>query len=248
MQSRTAKSTSRRGLAVASWALCAAVSLSVGALGTTSPEVVGALWLGSAFGLIAISGGFFRVWSGLLTLAYCASFALWGFHLWTAAAFGELGQAPERLGVPWVGGGIFPTITAIPTAIVLRWGTGSWRPAWGVAAGILASCIPIPSSFSATLSGQFAEAPWCLCVTIAILSIMLFPPLSQPSIRCCSQCQYDLTGNASGICPECGVRIDPPRASLGALTPPASPATASTAPPAPAAVSPAIPHPPAPPR
>lgn len=33
-----------------------------------------------------------------------------------------------------------------------------------------------------------------------------YPP-SVPPARRCSSCSYDLTGNESGVCPECGQRI-----------------------------------------
>ena len=33
-------------------------------------------------------------------------------------------------------------------------------------------------------------------------------PVREPSINC-GQCAYDLTGNVSGICPECGWKIPP---------------------------------------
>ena len=29
----------------------------------------------------------------------------------------------------------------------------------------------------------------------------------QPLIGCCRQCGYDLTGNVSGVCPQCGVDV-----------------------------------------
>ena len=28
--------------------------------------------------------------------------------------------------------------------------------------------------------------------------------------RCCAICEYDLTGNLSGVCPECGTKIESP--------------------------------------
>lgn len=51
-----------------------------------------------------------------------------------------------------------------------------------------------------------------------IVALLLVPPLrwalqfyhqKRPGIACCVQCHYNLTGNTSGICPECGIAIAP---------------------------------------
>jgi hypothetical protein len=34
-----------------------------------------------------------------------------------------------------------------------------------------------------------------------------FPRKSPDPVRRCSTCAYNLTGNASGVCPECGIAI-----------------------------------------
>lgn len=58
-----------------------------------------------------------------------------------------------------------------------------------------------------------------LCWTIALLS-MMYPAIRRPTEedaqrdyardpRHCGRCGYDLTGNVSGTCPECGWRIEP---------------------------------------
>lgn len=51
---------------------------------------------------------------------------------------------------------------------------------------------------------------WCLLPLAAIPTVILwrgdraFPP------GCCQDCGYDLTGNTTGACSECGERIDDP--------------------------------------
>lgn len=37
--------------------------------------------------------------------------------------------------------------------------------------------------------------------------IVLFPKHTRP-LHCCAVCEYDLRGNTSGVCPECGAAID----------------------------------------
>ena len=48
----------------------------------------------------------------------------------------------------------------------------------------------------------------------ALLLIVIFLwclPFANPAQRgICGKCGYDLTGNTSGVCPECGTRINPP--------------------------------------
>lgn len=47
---------------------------------------------------------------------------------------------------------------------------------------------------------------------IAILTAtLLFRPPPIPKPGCCSGCGYDLTGNTSGVCPECGARTSTSR-------------------------------------
>ena len=48
-------------------------------------------------------------------------------------------------------------------------------------------------------------ALWVPFVLIAIPTAFLWRPLRQrPPPYCCQRCGYDLTGNVSGACPECG--------------------------------------------
>ena len=59
------------------------------------------------------------------------------------------------------------------------------------------------------------EVPhWFLTLTFAVLpAIWLFKWNRRRKLgpNACPACGYDLTGNESGVCPECGVGLDPKR-------------------------------------
>jgi hypothetical protein len=40
---------------------------------------------------------------------------------------------------------------------------------------------------------------------LLVVSFLTWPPRRRPG--CCSECGYDLTGNESGVCPECGAGV-----------------------------------------
>jgi predicted RNA-binding Zn-ribbon protein involved in translation (DUF1610 family) len=42
----------------------------------------------------------------------------------------------------------------------------------------------------------------------AIVVRLLLRPLSKPKPGICASCGYNLTGNVSGVCPECGARVE----------------------------------------
>ena len=49
---------------------------------------------------------------------------------------------------------------------------------------------------------------WLPFITVAIPTYILWRRDRRKPEGCCQQCGYDLTGNESGICPECGVGIE----------------------------------------
>jgi predicted RNA-binding Zn-ribbon protein involved in translation (DUF1610 family) len=74
---------------------------------------------------------------------------------------------------------------------------------------------------------------WLITTTAAILPICFFRRRSAVrrtvAFKPCASCGYNLTGNTSGVCPECGTKIEPERRSSNAKsaesTAQASPAT-----------------------
>lgn len=57
-------------------------------------------------------------------------------------------------------------------------------------------------------------APICvfvMCLPISMAAGAVFLP-RQPRVQYgrCKKCQYDLTGNVSGVCPQCGTRVEQP--------------------------------------
>ena len=54
---------------------------------------------------------------------------------------------------------------------------------------------------------------------VAIVVVPILPPVIKRKRRkrgLCVKCEYDLRGNVSGVCPECGTKIEAPRTSGGA--------------------------------
>jgi len=65
------------------------------------------------------------------------------------------------------------------------------------------------------ISGHGVSAPlWNIAVLSGALSVVLFRAGCRGSRGTCSKCGYDLTGNVSGRCPECGELIATTTASV----------------------------------
>ena len=59
--------------------------------------------------------------------------------------------------------------------------------------------------------GWFLIFPlWLLYVLLLIPTLLLWRRERKPRPGRCRRCDYDLTGNVSGICPECGLEIPKP--------------------------------------
>jgi hypothetical protein len=58
------------------------------------------------------------------------------------------------------------------------------------------------------VSPGFVVIPlWTLFVPLAIPTAILWRLDRRPPLGHCHKCAYDLTGNVTGVCPECGVAI-----------------------------------------
>lgn len=98
-----------------------------------------------------------------------------------------------------------------------RWGDNALYR--GVLAGFitlgLGSCVASPILMM--VSGQTIDPPmiaagvWIAAITLGVLIGYLSRRLDQPRRWAaegkCTTCGYDLTGNVSGTCPECGTKL-----------------------------------------
>lgn len=59
------------------------------------------------------------------------------------------------------------------------------------------------------------ELPLWMLWALTMLALLLLqrgpPPTVKPGQHWCAECGYDLTGNSSGVCPECGRRVRGPK-------------------------------------
>jgi hypothetical protein len=55
---------------------------------------------------------------------------------------------------------------------------------------------------------------WCPALIFAIAPILAirrgYRRFKRDAANCCQNCGYDLTGNVSGVCPECGMKVERP--------------------------------------
>ncbi|GMU84537.1 MAG: hypothetical protein AMXMBFR47_44060 [Planctomycetota bacterium] len=75
-----------------------------------------------------------------------------------------------------------------------------------------------PRYFRLAGSNGFVTVPlWMFFVAFAVMAGALWwSHLRRPGAGACKHCGYDLTGNVSGRCPECGVGVErPPGAVMG---------------------------------
>lgn len=62
--------------------------------------------------------------------------------------------------------------------------------------------------FNSPLKGVSVWIPlWCMILPLLLVSILTWRG-KQKTQPCCPKCEYDLTGNISGVCPECGTSVE----------------------------------------
>ncbi|MHC4094086.1 MAG: hypothetical protein ACYSVY_28060 [Planctomycetota bacterium] len=63
----------------------------------------------------------------------------------------------------------------------------------------------LPDIFSGAMEFAVILPIWMLAVVVAIPTSLLWYRDRRPPKGCCQGCGYNLRGNVSGVCPECGV-------------------------------------------
>jgi Na+/melibiose symporter-like transporter len=124
---------------------------------------------------------------------------------------------------------LFPELERLPTkkarreawSIAKRTVSTSWRY-WAAIAGIVAPSavlqfslrrLGIPMAWRGPFRGLVVAITVILCWAILLafrktIRRTLWRLLLDHGIPCCTSCGYDLTGNESGICPECGEPVE----------------------------------------
>ena len=74
----------------------------------------------------------------------------------------------------------------------------------------LATWMPKKLRAPRNLVYGFVIPLWIPLILLAIPTYILWRRDRRKPERCCRQCGYDLTGNESGVCPECGTKIEQP--------------------------------------
>lgn len=131
-----------------------------------------------------------RTWASRLAIAACALIAL---------LFAFLSAVSFALMIGWQG----KTISVAIAYGRLR----VWRWSPNYPSGLIAD------GASATMAGWFMPQVvvlpiWLFALLFLALTIYLVRRL-RPRFPagCCAKCGYDLTGNVSGVCPECGTSV-----------------------------------------
>lgn len=108
-------------------------------------------------------------------------------------------------------------------ALTEAWRWGDWqsiladavrlhRPFFFTSKGLPGPCSTGPPPCAQTHWGITCVIPfWIPFFTFLALAIILgYPRLKSHGVGCCAKCGYNVTGNVSGVCPECGKAIESP--------------------------------------
>jgi hypothetical protein len=85
------------------------------------------------------------------------------------------------------------------------WSIHWWDLAWSEAFGLASRQITRPTLGWASPEQRYVSLPfWMVFVAIAVPTFWLWRHDRRLPPGHCRRCGYDLTGNESGVCPECG--------------------------------------------
>lgn len=126
------------------------------------------------------------------------------------------------LAIHAIGGAFFGGIVGLLLSPALCWGLSRGPLIAGLA------LVSLPTAIG-TYLGSLYRAPNDLPLLGLFISVTLYCGLSlawgtfhwrrpwHAKLRVCPMCDYDLTGNLTGICPECGTRLHPQAAASANL-------------------------------
>ena len=136
---------------------------------------------------VVVCGGIGVAWGVSLLWPCC-----YGYQ-WRSGSSTALFLQDGRIGVARVDSSVsFPSGFTLANSLTINRG---WRLAW---------IAPISRRTWATV----VHGPlWPLLFSIALPTTYLFYRDRRPPLGQCKRCRYDLTGNVSEVCPECGTTI-----------------------------------------
>ncbi len=104
------------------------------------------------------------------------------------------------------GAGVALAVVVTPVARRHRRGLGHAAAAASLVGCVLASLSVLPGrTFRPVTSMRPSIAP--VALLLIGLTVAVWPGRRRPDPGRCRRCGYDLTGNASGVCPECGTPV-----------------------------------------
>jgi hypothetical protein len=145
-----------------------------------------------------------KFWGWIRTTVATATLATVGLWLLSISVFVQVPYEPEKAIA--VGGGSFHSMSGCgmdgnPLRFIARTGWSGWTA--GVSGAGTATWTREKRAH------HEYRAVWPLLLALVLTTLILvptrrrrFPP------GCCVRCAYDLTGNVSGVCPECGTKVE----------------------------------------
>ena len=84
-----------------------------------------------------------------------------------------------------------------------------WRERLGLERPKLRLCWDLdPSAYTVLMTTMISLPLWLFLSVLSVPSLLLWRWDRKPRAGHCRRCDYDLTGNVSGVCPECGTRCE----------------------------------------